>query len=45
MEHLQPVTGNARVTVRDFPALVLIDSRGNDLYAIGPERYRENVDI
>ena len=34
-----------RFTVRDFPALVLIDSRGNDLYAIGPERYRENVDI
>ena len=30
-----------RFTVADFPALVLIDSLGNDLYEIGPARYRQ----
>lgn len=29
-----------RFTVRDFPALVLIDSHGLNLYDIGPARYR-----
>ena len=29
-----------RFTVADFPAIVLIDSLGNDLYEIGPARYR-----
>ena len=30
-----------RFWVRDFPALVLIDSLGNNLYELGPEKYRE----
>ena len=30
-----------RFTVKDFPALVLIDSRGNNLYETGPVAYRE----
>ena len=30
-----------RFWVRDFPALVLIDSLGNNLYERGPEKYRE----
>ena len=30
-----------RFTVRDFPALVLIDSLGENLYDIGPARYRQ----
>ena len=30
-----------RFTVRDFPALVLIDSTGANLYDIGPARYRQ----
>ena len=29
-----------RFEVADFPALVLIDSLGNDLYEIGPAKYR-----
>ncbi|MBR5382625.1 MAG: Fe-S-containing hydro-lyase [Clostridia bacterium] len=29
-----------RFTVADFPAIVLIDSLGNDLYEIGPAKYR-----
>lgn len=29
-----------RFTVRDFPALVLIDSQGNNLYEIGPKQYQ-----
>lgn len=29
-----------RFEVKDFPALVLIDSRGNNLYEIGPAKYR-----
>lgn len=29
-----------RFTVRDFPALVLIDCMGNNLYEIGPAEYR-----
>jgi len=29
-----------RLTVRDFPAVVAIDSQGNNLYAEGPARYR-----
>ncbi|MDR2445814.1 MAG: Fe-S-containing hydro-lyase [Treponema sp.] len=28
-----------RLTVRDFPAVVAIDSRGGNLYKLGPERY------
>ncbi len=28
-----------RLTVRDFPAVVLIDSRGNSLYETGPAQY------
>ena len=30
-----------RFEVEDFPAVVLIDSLGNDLYEIGPAGYRE----
>ena len=30
-----------RFTVKDFPALVLIDSLGQNLYEIGPAKYRE----
>ena len=30
-----------RFTVRDFPALVLIDAQGTNLYDIGPARYRQ----
>ena len=30
-----------RFDVEDFPAVVLIDCLGNDLYAIGPAEYRE----
>ncbi len=30
-----------RFTVKDFPALVLIDSLGANLYDIGPARYRQ----
>jgi fumarate hydratase subunit beta len=30
-----------RLWVEDFPVLVLIDSKGNDLYAIGQEKYRK----
>lgn len=30
-----------RLTVRDFPAIVLMDARGEDLYEIGPARYRQ----
>ena len=30
-----------RFTVRDFPALVIIDSLGNDLYDIGPREYAQ----
>jgi len=29
-----------RLVVRDFPATVIIDSRGNDLYKIGREKHR-----
>ena len=29
-----------RFTVRDFPALVLIDSLGSNLYETGPAQYR-----
>ena len=29
-----------RFVVRDFPALVLIDSLGNNLYELGPAQYR-----
>ncbi|MDR0558458.1 MAG: Fe-S-containing hydro-lyase [Treponema sp.] len=28
-----------RLTVRDFPVVVAIDSRGGNLYTLGPERY------
>lgn len=31
-----------RFEVEDFPALVLIDSQGNNLYEIGPAQYRED---
>lgn len=31
-----------RLVVRDFPAVVLIDPTGEDLYRIGRERYRRN---
>lgn len=30
-----------RFEVKDFPALVLIDSQGNNLYEIGPAQYRQ----
>lgn len=30
-----------RLEVKDFPAVVVIDSLGNDLYDIGPRQYRE----
>ncbi len=30
-----------RLEVKDFPAVVVIDSLGNDLYDEGPRRYRE----
>lgn len=30
-----------KFTVKDFPALVLIDSEGNNLYETGPAMYRE----
>lgn len=30
-----------RFTVEDFPAVVLIDSQGNNLYKTGPAQYRE----
>lgn len=30
-----------RFTVKDFPALVLIDAQGTNLYDIGPARYRQ----
>ncbi len=30
-----------RLEVEDFPAVVLIDSEGNDLYEIGQKKYRE----
>lgn len=33
-----------RFEVRDFPALVLIDSEGNNLYRTGPEQYKVDVD-
>ncbi len=29
-----------RLEVRDFPLVVVVDSRGNDLYSSGPARYR-----
>lgn len=31
-----------RLIVRDFPAVVLVDPTGEDLYRIGRERYRRN---
>lgn len=34
-----------RLEVVDFPAVVVIDSRGNNLYEIGPEKYLESVEI
>ena len=33
----------AELTVEDFPAIVVIDSEGNDFYEIGPAPYREDV--
>ncbi len=33
-----------RLTVRDFPAVVAIDCRGEDLYKTGPARYRAQRD-
>ena len=33
-----------RFIVADFPAIVLIDSLGNDLYEIGPARYRTLIE-
>jgi fumarate hydratase subunit beta len=30
-----------RLTVKDFPAIVIIDSRGNNLYETGRARYKE----
>lgn len=33
----------AELTVEDFPAIVVIDSEGNDFYEIGQAPYRENV--
>ncbi len=32
-----------RLEVEDFPAVVIIDSLGNDLYQIGPENYRKTL--
>jgi fumarate hydratase subunit beta len=29
-----------KLTVRDFPATVVVDSTGNDLYKAGREKYR-----
>ncbi len=34
-----------RFTVKDFPALVLIDSEGNNLYETGPAEYREDPTV
>ncbi|MDR0378033.1 MAG: Fe-S-containing hydro-lyase [Spirochaetaceae bacterium] len=31
-----------RLTVRDFPVVAVIDSRGNNLYVLGPEAYLRN---
>jgi fumarate hydratase subunit beta len=33
-----------RFEVRDFPAVVLIDSEGNNIYEIGPAQYRNGVE-
>ena len=33
----------AELTVEDFPAIVVIDSEGNDFYEIGQSPYREDV--
>ena len=33
----------AELTVEDFPAIVVIDSEGNDFYEIGQAPYREDV--
>lgn len=30
-----------RLEVEDFPCIVVIDSKGNDLYQMGPEKYKE----
>lgn len=32
-----------RLVVRDFPAIVVIDTRGNDLYETEPPKYARNV--
>ncbi len=32
-----------RFMVRDFPAVVLMDAHGGDLYVSGPEQYRQNA--
>ena len=29
-----------RLEVKDFPLLVAIDSKGNDIYELGPQSYR-----
>jgi len=31
-----------KMVVEDFPAIVVIDSEGNNLYLTGPEKYRQN---
>ena len=31
------------LTVEDFPVTVIIDSKGNDLYKVGQEKYRRNT--
>jgi len=33
-----------RLTVKDFPCVVIIDSRGNNMYKIGREKYRRVED-
>jgi fumarate hydratase subunit beta len=30
-----------RLTIRDFPAIVAVDSSGDDLYLLGRNRYRK----
>ena len=32
-----------RFEIKDFPAIVLIDSEGNNLYEAGPEAYRQSL--
>ena len=32
-----------RIEVKDFPLIVVIDSRGNNLYEMGKEKYRRGI--